>query len=94
MSEHSRLIRQNYDWLTETLDPDYGLLGTLYAQEVLSHREHVQIVSERDRFVKNEILLSIISRKSTEDFNKFKIALNDTSQGYITNRLTEMPIGM
>ena len=93
VSEHSRLIRQNYDWLTESLDPDSGLLTTLYAQEVLSQREYGQIVSEKDRFVKNEILLSIISRKSVDDFKKFITALNDTSQGHIGKRLTEMPLG-
>lgn len=94
MSEHSRLIRLNYDWLTESLELDSGLLNTLYAREVLNRREYVEIISEVNLFVKNEILLSIISRKSTEDFQKFKIALNDTSQGHVTNRFNETPVGM
>src|SRR6218665_1264598 len=93
MSMHSRLIRQNYVWLTEKLDPDFGLLSTLYADEVLSQREYDQLVHEKDRFVKNDILLSIISRKSVEDFTKFKIALNATMQEHIAKRLTETPVG-
>ena len=94
VSEHHRLIRQNYDWLTESVDPDSGFLSTLYAKEVLSKREYAQIVCEKDRFIKNEELLSAMSRKTEEDFNKFIVALNETSQGHITKRLTEKPIGM
>jgi len=51
-------------------------------------------VFEKDPFVKNEILLCIISRKSIDDFRKFIIALNDTSQEHIGKRLTETPLGM
>lgn len=94
MSEYSRLIRQNYEWLAESLDPHSGLLMTLYSKEVLSQRERDQIIAEKDRFVTNEILLSIISRKSVEDFKKFIIALNETSQGYIAEKLTVTAIGM
>ena len=94
MLEHSRLIRQNYDWLTEEINPDSGLLTTLYAKEVLSNREYAHIVCVRDRFVKNEGLLTAMSRKSVEDFNKFIVALNETLQGEIANRLTEKQIGM
>ena len=93
-SENFRLIRQNYDWLTEKLDPDSGLLAILYAKEVLSQREYGQIVFEKDRFVKNEILLSIISRKSVDEFKKFIFALNQTLQEHITKRLTEAAVGM
>lgn len=94
VSVHSRLIRQNYEWLTESLDPHSGLLMTLFSKEVLSQRERDQIIAEKDRFVNNEILLSIISRKSVEDFKKFIISLNETSQGYIAEKLTETAIGM
>ena len=95
MSEHSRLIRQNYDWLTENLDlVDSGLLPILYAKEVLSQREFAQICCERNRFVKNEGFLSAMSRKTVEDFNKFIVALNETQQGHIANRLKEKKIGM
>src|SRR5688572_14092325 len=93
MSEHSRLIRRNYGWLTESLDPDSGLLAILYAKEVLSQREYGQVVFEKDRFVKNEILLSIISRTSVDDFKKFISALNENLQEHISKRLKQAPVG-
>lgn len=93
-SQHSRVIRQNYNWLTEKLDLDSGLLSSLYEKDVLSRREHSQISSEKEQFVKNEILLGIIIRKSVEHFENFKIALKETSQRHITERLEETPVGM
>ena len=93
MSEHSRVIRQNYDWLTESLDLDSGLLTTLYAKEVLSQREYVQIFFEKDKFKKNEELLSTISCKTAEDFNKFIVTLNEASQVHVTKRLIETLTG-
>ena len=94
VSEHFRLIRQNYDWLIEKLEPDHGLLSILFASEVINSREYEQIHSEKNHVVKNEILLSIISRKSFEDFKKFKTALKETTQKEIINRLNEASCGM
>jgi|SRR6218665_280375 len=94
MSEHSRRIRQNYDWLTDNLDSESGLLAILYAKEVLSRREYAQIVPEKDQFAKTEMLLTIISRKSVQDFTEFVSALKETSQGHIASRLAEVQFGM
>ena len=94
MTKHSRLIRQNYAWLTESLDSDSGLLTSLVAKEVLTQREYEKIIFEKDRFKKNEELLSTISRKPVEDFDKFIAALNETSQGHITRKLKETSTGM
>lgn len=86
--EHYRLIRQNYDWLTEVLDPDSGLLPVLFQRHVISSREYEQIRTSIDQFTRNEYLLFIISRKSSEDFEHFKAALNETNQQTIARRLT------
>ena len=86
--EHSRLIRQNYHWLTESLDPDSGLLSLLFQKEVLNSREYEQIRLSSDRFKKNETLLSIISRKTPDDFKEFQKALIDTLQSDIVDKIT------
>jgi len=86
--EHSRLIRQNYHWLTESLDPDSGLLSLLFQKEIINSREYEQIRVSCDRFKKNETLLSIISRKTPADFKEFQKALIETLQSEIVDKLT------
>ena len=86
--EHSRLIRQNYHWLTESMDPETGLLSLLFQNDVLNNREYEQIRFSCDRFRKNEKLLSIISRKTPDDFKKFQNALKETLQYGIVDKLT------
>jgi len=76
------------------MDPDSGLLTTLFANKVLSCREYEQIGSQKDRIAKNETLLSFIIRKSAGDFKKFAVALKDTLQEWIITKLTDTPVGM
>lgn len=91
--EHCRLIRQNYAWLTETLDPDHGLLTILLERYVLSCREYEQIRSWKDRYKKNETLLSFINRRSSADFKQFLDALSKTNQSEISKKLTHAVVG-
>ena len=86
---HTRVIRRNYVFLIDNLDSPAGLLDHLYASKVLDADEHDQVSSETESMKKNECLVSLISRKSAEDFERFLKALRDSSQGYIADRLTQ-----
>src|SRR6218665_377289 len=85
--EHTLLIRKNYLWLTESLDPDSGLLSLLFQKEIINNREWEQIRFSAERYTRNETLLSIISRKTPDDFKEFQKALIETLQSDIVDKL-------
>jgi len=86
---HSRIIRQHYLFLVDNLDAKHsGLLCELYQAEVLNAEELETISCEVISFTQNWKLLSMLSRKTKDQFDKFLDALDNTGQRHIRNRIT------
>jgi len=90
--DHTLIIREHYVYLVDTLDAKHsGLVTELYQAEVLNAEERDTINSEVISFTQNEKLLSMLSRKTNDQFDKFLDALDNTGQqhvhSYITNRI-------
>jgi len=87
---HTLIIRQHYVFLVDTLDAKHsGLLAKLYQSDVLSKEERDTINSEVISFTQNEKLLSMLSRKTTDQFYKFLDALDNTGQQHVRNHITQ-----
>jgi len=85
----SRIIRQHYLFLVDNLDAKHsGLVGELYQAEVLNAEERETITCEVISFTQNWKLLSMLSRKTEDQFDKFLDALDNTGQRHIRNRIT------
>ena len=86
---HTQIIRQHYVFLVDTLDAKHsGLVGELYQAEVLNKEELDTINSEVMSFRQNEKLLSMLSRKTNDQFDKFLDALDNTTQRHVRNHIT------
>ena len=76
-------------FLVEHLDAKHsGLVGELYQAEVLSKGDRDIINSEVISFTQNEKLLSMLSRKTKDQFDKFLDALDKTGQQHVRNHVT------
>ena len=79
-------------FLVDTLDAKHsGLISELYQADVIGEEEKESIGSEVISFTQNEKLLSMLSRKTSEDFDKFLNALDNTGQQHVRNRITGRP---
>jgi len=83
-SSHTRVIRQHYVFLLETLDLT-DLVPELYSKQVLSPVERDDIRAEKTSFQANEKFLSVLSRKSPRQFQQFLDALSDCAQQHVRN---------
>jgi len=87
--DHTPIIRQHYVFLVDKLDAKHsGLVDELYQAEVLSIEETECIDCEVISFRQNEKLLSMLSRKTNDQFDKFLDALDRTGQQHVRNHLT------
>ena len=86
---HTQTIRQHYVFLVDDLDVKHsGLVGELYQAGVL-HREEMDVItSEVTSLTQNERLLSVLSRKTKHQFDKFLDALDKTGQQHVHNYIT------
>jgi len=76
-------------FLVDTLDAKHsGLAAELYRDEVLKREEMESINSKTVSFSQNEKLLSVLSRKTSDEFEKFLDALDKTGQQHVRNRIT------
>ena len=76
-------------FLVDHLDSKHsGLVGELYQAEVLSEEERDIINAEVISFTQNEKLLSMLSRKTKDQFYKFLDALDKTGQQHVRNLVT------
>ena len=76
-------------FLVDSLDAKHsGLIGELYQAEVLSEVETESVNSEVISFTQNKKLLSMLSRKTKDQFDKFLEALNKTRQQHVHNHIT------
>jgi len=91
-SLHTTVIRQNYVFLLETLDVKFsGLVTQLYSTDVVSAVERDDITAEQTSFRANEKLLSVLSRKSPQQFQLFLDALDNCDQQHVRNVITDRP---
>jgi len=73
-------------FLLETLDVQLsGLVGQLYSDRVVSAVERDDISAEKTSFTANEKLLSVLSRKSAQQFQLFLDALDSCGQQHVRN---------
>jgi len=76
-------------FLVDHLDAKHsGLVGELYSAGVLSQEERDNVSSELTSFAQNEKMLSMLSRKTKDQFDKFLDALDQTAQQHVRNRIT------
>jgi len=88
-SSHTSVIREHYVFLLETLDVKLsGLVGQLYSDHVVSAVERDDIIAEITSFRANEKLLSVLSRKSPQQFQLFLDALDNCGQKHVRNIIT------
>ena len=86
--DHVRTIQDHYVFLVDSLDAKYsGLVGELYGADVLSKEESESVSCEVLSFRRNEKLLSMLSRKTMRQFDKFLDALDSTGQQHIRNHI-------
>jgi len=82
-------------FLLETLDVKFsGLVGHLYSKEVISVVECDDIMAEMTSFRANEKLLSVLSRKSPQQFQLFLDALDNCGQQHVRNVISGQPPGL
>ena len=87
--DHTPIIRQHYMFLVDSLDSKHsGLVSELYQAEVLNNEERESIRSEMTSFTQNVKLLSMLSRKTKDQFDKFLDALDKTGQQHVRNHIT------
>ena len=73
----------------DTLDAKYsGLNGELYQAGVINREEMENVNAELTSFASNEKLLSILSRKTKDQFDTFLDALDKTGQQHVRNQIT------
>ena len=71
-------------FLSETLNVKFsGLVAQLYSDEVVSAVERDDISAEQTSFRANEKLLSVLSRKSPQQFQLFLDALDNCGQTHV-----------
>ena len=76
-------------FLLETLDlKNTELVAQLYSKEVVSAAER-DISAEQTSFRANEMLLSVLSRKSPQQFQLFLDALDNCGQSHVRNVIDE-----
>jgi len=87
--DHTRIIREHYVFLVDDLDAKHsGLAAELYQADVLSGEEMESVNSEVISFIQNEKLLSMLSRKTNDQFDKFLDALDNTGQQHVRQHIT------
>jgi len=85
---HMKIIQRHYMFLVETLDAkDSGLVGELHSANVLSAGEMESIRAQLTSSEQNERLLTVLSRKTKAQFDKFLDALDKTGQQHVRNKI-------
>jgi len=82
-------------FLLDTLNPKIsGLVYELYSKEVVSAVERDDICAEETSFRANEKLLSVLSRKSPQQFQLFLDALDNCGQRHVRNVIDDSRPGL
>ena len=86
---NASVIQAHYVFLRDSLDvKSSGLVGELYSKQVVSAEERDDISIVRTSFRANEMLLSVLSRKSPQQFQLFLDALDNCGQQHVRNVIT------
>jgi len=73
-------------FLLENLDVKFsGLVGELFSKDVISPVDREDIAAEMTSFRANEKLLSVLSRKSPQQFQLFLHSLDNSGQQHVHN---------
>ena len=88
-AQHPSLISRWYKWLVVNLKTDTDLIIALYRSEALTRREREQLDCQKNRTLRNELLLAIISRKSSDEFQLFKDVLRKSNQTEVAKKFDE-----
>jgi len=84
MFAHERIIRENYTFLLDNLEATNSvLLAKLIQDKVLSEDEMQSISAEKTSQKQNAKLLSMLNRKTKDQFDVFLNALDTTGQQHI-----------
>jgi len=87
---HTDVIQAHYVFLLDTLDvKSSGLVGQLYSDDVVSAAERDDISAEHT-FRANEKLLSVLSRKSPQQFQLFLDALDNCGQQHVRSVIEDV----
>jgi hypothetical protein len=87
-SQHTRRIQQHYVMLIDNLSvKDSGLIAELYSKKVLGDQEKDDLVSCDNSRRMIERLLSMLSQKSSSQFEEFLEALDQTRQEHIAQQI-------
>jgi len=82
-------------FLLDTLDvKPSGLVHELYSKHVLNPVERDDIIAEQTSFRANEKLLSVLSRKSPQQFQLFLDALDNCGQQHVRNVIADRRPGL
>ena len=85
--DHTQTIRQHYVFMLEHLDV-FSLLDELYQAKVLTDEEMNIISLEAIRISRVAKLLSVLSRKTREQFDKFLDVVDKVGYEYIVDHVT------
>ena len=92
---HTSVIREHYVFLLETLDVKFScLVDQLYSDQVVSSVERDDVIAEKTSFRANEKLLSVLSRKSAQQFQLFLDALDNCGQQHVRNVIDDRRPGL
>jgi len=86
--EHARIIQRHYVYLIERLDVKHGLLNHLRSAGVLKQAELEYMSAEVSATTQTEKLLSVLSRRTNDQFSKFLEALDATGQQHVHRHIT------
>ena len=82
-------------FLLETLDLKFSrLVSQLYCDQVVNEMEREDITAEKTSFRVNEKLLSVLSRKSPQQFQLFLDALDNCGQQHVRNVIDDRRPGL
>jgi len=82
-------------FLLETLDVKFsGLLNELDSEDVINAVDREDIAAEMTSFRANEKLLSVLSRKSPQQFQLFLDALDNCGQQHVRNVIADRRPGL
>jgi len=76
-------IRRLKHYLSEFIEPDFGLLNQLLNNEVLNSRQCAKVRGKETVFDRNDVLLELLA--SEEQCRKFLDALERTDQQHVAN---------
>ena len=89
--EHTNIIRDKYIFLLDNIDTKYStVIDELVSSRVLDERERDEITCQSSQYGQNEKLLSVLSRKSAQQFQLFVEALKNSGQGHVADNIVGM----